>query len=201
MELFDIIEPRHPCAGTLTLSLEDVQLRVSQKMAELKLDERVKESREALSRTWVSSSSKVRGAMGSAWAGLDQYRNQRKASVEEKPKEMAKDKEGDEKENGKGGEEKGEGEKRETFVGGWSAWAAEKRKKAPSFFHREDPVKLEPRSDIGPAPARPLAQWAAAAAKRKSESGSSNTAADSGVVESVRSSSDAHTESMGKEME
>ena len=195
MELFDIIEPRHPCAGTLTLSLEDVQVRVAQKMAELKLDERVKESREALSRTWVSSSSKVRGAMGSALAGLDQYRNQRKAAVEEKAKEKPTDKGGDEREDGKGGEEKGEGEKKETFVGSWTAWATEKRKKAPSLFHREEPVKLEPRADIGPAPARPLAQWAAAA-KRKSESGgSTTTAADSGVVESVRPSSDGHAES------
>ena len=201
MELFDIIEPRHPCAGTLTLSLEDVQVRVAQKMAELKLDERVKESREALSRTWVSSSSKVRGAMGSALAGLDQYRNQRKAAVEEKAKEKATDKGGDEREDGKGGEEKGEGEKKETFVGSWTAWAAEKRKKAPSLFHREEPVKLEPRADIGPAPARPLAQWAAAAAaKRKSESGSSGTGSDSGVVASKRSS-DARSESLGKEIE
>src|SRR5579871_4734242 len=72
-ELFDIIEPRHPCSGTLTLSLEDVQLRVQQKMQDLKFDERMASSKEAISRTWVSSSSKVRGAVGTALANLDQY--------------------------------------------------------------------------------------------------------------------------------
>jgi Transport protein Avl9 len=182
-ELFDIVEPRHPCAGTLTLSLEDVQLRVAQKVADLKIDERVKESRDALSRTWVNSSTKVRGAVGSAWAGLDQYRTQRKP-----PQKAGGEK--DPSPEGDDGAEKKEdgGEKKETFVGSWAAWAAEKRKKA---FHKEEPVRLEPRADIGPAPARPLAQWA----KRKSESSTA-----SGIVGgegSVRSSSDTRAGSVG----
>jgi hypothetical protein len=56
------------------------------------------------------------------------------------------------------------GAKKDSFVGSWTTWAAEKRKKA---FQKEEPPKVE-RVDIGPAPARPLAQWA----KRSSENSS-----------------------------
>jgi hypothetical protein len=139
-ELFDIVEPRHPCSGTATLSLEDVQLRVQQKMQDLKLDERMASSKEAISRTWMSGSSKVRGAMESAWAGIDQYRHShQKPNVESLAETQ--------------GSESPNGAKKESVVGSWATWAAEKRKKA---FQKEEPIE---RPDIGPAPARPLAQW------------------------------------------
>ena len=163
-ELFDIVEPRHPCSGTLTLSLEDVQIRMQQKMQDLKIDEKVVASKEALSRTWVSGSTKVRGAVGSALAGLDQYRTQRKptsssetivnSTASKGPVTPPEVKESD-------------GAKKDSFVGGWATWAAEKRKKA---FQKEEPSKVE-RVDIGPAPARPLAQWA----KRSSENSSTTS--------------------------
>lgn len=172
-ELFDIVEARHPCSGTTTLSLEDVQLRVQQKMQDLKLDEKMVASKEALSRTWVSGSSKVRGAVGSALAGIDQYRSQRKPESSipvssSKPESLTAEAAAPE-----------DGGKKESFVGSWAAWAAEKRKKA---FQKEEPVRLE-RVDIGPAPARPLAQWA----KRTSD-------APSFKVESIRSGSEARVE-------
>jgi hypothetical protein len=131
-------------------------------MQDLKLDEKMVASKEAISRTWITGSSKVRGAVGSALAGIDQYRNQRKPTSEGEgttPVTVARETNG----------------KKDSFVGSWSAWAAEKRKKA---FQKEEPVKVE-RVDIGPAPARPLAQWA----KRSSDTGSSNFG-----VDSVRSS-------------
>jgi hypothetical protein len=195
-ELFDIVEPRHPCAGTSTLSLEDVQLRVAQKMQDLKIDEKMVASKEVLSRTWVQGSTRVRGAVGSAWANLDQYRqSQRKPSANPPPTkdggattekeavgEATTTVEGGGEANGSGAG----GGKKETFVGGWAAWAAEKRKKA---FLKEEPAKVE-RVDIGPAPARPLAMWAA---RKKS----AEIAGVSG--ESVRSSSDTQVESVEKE--
>jgi len=192
-ELFDIIEPRHPCAGAATLSLEDVQLRVQQKMQDLKFDERMASSKEAISRTWVSSSSKVRGAVGSAWANLDQYRSQRKQT----PTTAAVSSDGTttsmtatEEHQINGGTEGASG-KKESFVGSWAAWAAEKRKKA---FQKEEPPKIE-RPDIGPAPARPLAQWA----KRNSEVSAKSI---SPTIESINSSdgkSDTNALEEGKE--
>jgi hypothetical protein len=166
--LFDIVEPRHPCSGTLTLSLEDVQLRVQQKMQELKIDERMASSKEAISRTWMTSSNKVRGAVGSALANLDQYRTQRKQG-QPALSDTSSTAIDETKENT-------EGAKKESFVGGWAAWAAEKRKKA---FQKEELPRIE-RPDIGPAPARPLAQWA----KPSSESSVKST---SPTIQSVSS--------------
>ena len=184
-ELFDIVEPRHPCAGTSTLSLEDMQLRVAQKMQDLKIDEKMVASKEVLSRTWVQGSSRVRGAVGSALANLDQYRQSQKKPTTPQPSTdnpiEEKQEEGETKEIG--GEN---GTRKETFVGGWAAWAAEKRKKA---FQKEEPSRVE-RVDIGPAPARPLAMWAAR--KKSSESAAERK------EESVRSSSDTQVESVEK---
>ena len=171
-ELFDIVEPRHPCSGTATLSLEDVQLRVHQKMQDLKLDEKMASSKEAISRTWVSGSSKVRGAVGSAWAGLDQYRTQRKlGNTSETSNPSTTD-------TAKALNEA----KRESFVGSWASWATEKRKKA---FQKEEPGQIE-KIDIGPAPERPLAQWA----KQRSGTGSGGDSSSKVEGEPVRSSTE-----------
>jgi hypothetical protein len=203
-ELFDIIEPRHPCAGTSTLSLEDMQLRMAQKMQDLKIDEKMVASKEVLSRTWVQGSSKVRAGLGSAWANLDQYRQaQRKPSQPQpgqpqpgQPPTEVKEGDGDGETNGTG--------RKETFVGGWAAWAAEKRKRA---FQKEEPVRVE-RVDIGPAPARPLAMWAAQR-KRSSESGvgtgegkgEEGSVRSSVTGETVRTSSDTQVETVEKDKE
>lgn len=186
-ELFDIIEPRHPCSGTATLSLEDVQLRVQQTMQDLKLDEKMVASKEAISRTWVSGSSKVRGAVGSALAGIDQYRSQKKSMTtttsEGKPTAFeGGSTKNEETVSSTGKETNG---KKDSFVGSWSAWAAEKRKRA---FQKEEPVKFE-RTEIGPAPLRPLAQWA----KRNSDAEGLSLGG-----ESVRSSGETRVEDKGR---
>ena len=176
-DLFDIVDARHPCAGASTLSLEDVRLRVAQNLQDLKLDEKMVASKEAISRTWITSSSKVRGAVGSAWANLDQYRAKKPdtSSTPVTPTTTGPVEKGDTDGQTNGKEEK-EGK---TFVGSWSAWASERRKKV---FQKEEVARPVP-MDIGPAPARPLAQWA----KRASDA--SSTLA-SPRMESVRSSSE-----------
>ena len=140
-------------------------------MQDLKLEEKMASSKEAISRTWTTSSSKVRGAVESAWAGFDQYRAQRKIAADPAEAEKGTNKETD------------EAAKKESFVGGWAAWAAEKRKKA---FQKEEPPKVE-RVDIGPAPARPLAQWAKRSTDAASSSSSGGGAKGVGT-ESIRSS-------------
>ena len=203
-ELFDIIEPRHPCAGTGTLSLEDMQLRMAQKMQDLKIDEKMVASKEVLSRTWVQGSSKVRAGLGSAWANLDQYRQAQRKPSQPQPGQPGQPTEVQPPTEGEGaGETNGMGRK-ETFVGGWAAWAAEKRKRA---FQKEEPARVE-RVDIGPAPARPLAMWAAQR-KRSSESGVSTgegkgeegSVRSSVTGETVRTSSDTQVETVEKDKE
>lgn len=80
--LFSIVEPRHPCAGGLTL--EDVQRRFSQQVAELHLDERVREGREALNRHLSTGQKKVSAAFNSFWSDIDTMRDAQRKKNEEK---------------------------------------------------------------------------------------------------------------------
>ena len=80
--LFSIVEPRHPCAGGLTL--EDVQRRFSQQVAELHLDERVREGREALNRHLSTGQKKVSAAFNSFWSDIDAMRDAQRKKNEEK---------------------------------------------------------------------------------------------------------------------
>lgn len=80
--LFSIVEPRHPCAGGLTF--EDVQRRFSQQVAELHLDERVREGREALNRHLSTGQKKVTAAFNSFWSDIDAMRDAQRKKNEEK---------------------------------------------------------------------------------------------------------------------
>jgi hypothetical protein len=80
--LFSITEPRHPNAGGLTM--EDVQRRISQQVADLHLDERVRESREALGRHLSTGQKKVSAAFNSFWSDIETMREAQRKRNEEK---------------------------------------------------------------------------------------------------------------------
>ena len=81
--LFDIVEPRHPCAGGLTI--EDVQRRLAQQVSELHLDERWQSGREVLSRNFAEGQKKVSSAFNNLWADIEVMREaQRKRHEEQK---------------------------------------------------------------------------------------------------------------------
>lgn len=80
--LFSIVEPRHPCAGGLTI--EDIQRRISQQVAELHLDDRVRESREALGRHLSTGQKKVSAVFNSFWADIDSMRDAQRKRNEER---------------------------------------------------------------------------------------------------------------------
>ncbi|KIW96150.1 uncharacterized protein Z519_03217 [Cladophialophora bantiana CBS 173.52] len=73
--IFDIIEPRHPTGGGLTV--EDLQRRVARGMADLHLDERVREGREQLGRTLQSGRERVEAGMARFWAEVEKAKEQR----------------------------------------------------------------------------------------------------------------------------
>ncbi|KIX05739.1 uncharacterized protein Z518_03711 [Rhinocladiella mackenziei CBS 650.93] len=75
--IFDIIEPRHPTGGGL--SVEDVQRRFQQSVADLHLDERVREGREQLGKTIASGRERVEAGMARFWAEVEKAREQRSA--------------------------------------------------------------------------------------------------------------------------
>ncbi|KAJ5771304.1 Late secretory pathway protein AVL9 [Penicillium nucicola] len=80
--LFSITEPRHPSAGGLTM--EDIQRRVSQQVADLHLDERVREGREALNRHFSTGQKKVTAAFNSFWSDIETMREAQRKRNEEK---------------------------------------------------------------------------------------------------------------------
>ncbi|KAL5342385.1 transport protein Avl9-domain-containing protein [Aspergillus crustosus] len=80
--LFSVAEPRHPSAGGLTI--DDVQRRISQQVADLHLDDRVREGREALNRHISTGQKKVTAAFNSLWADIDSMRETQRKRNDEK---------------------------------------------------------------------------------------------------------------------
>lgn len=80
--LFSVVEPRHPCSGGL--GLEDIQRRIAQQMADMHLDERVRESREALGKHLATGHKKVTSVFNSFWADFEARRDSSRRKNEEK---------------------------------------------------------------------------------------------------------------------
>jgi hypothetical protein len=81
--LFDVIEPRHPTAGGL--SVEDVQRRLTQQVAELHLDERMREGREVLNKNLMLGREKVGQGINKLWSDIEAMREaQRSKAAAEK---------------------------------------------------------------------------------------------------------------------
>lgn len=80
--LFSIVEPRHPCAGGL--NMEDIQRRLGQQVADLHLDDRVREGRETLNRHLSTGQKKVSAAFNSFWTDIETMREAQRKRNEEK---------------------------------------------------------------------------------------------------------------------
>lgn len=70
--IFDVVEPKHPCAGGLTV--EDVQRRVAQQVSELHLDEKYRAGKEVLGKHLAEGSKKFSGALNSLWVDIEAMR-------------------------------------------------------------------------------------------------------------------------------
>jgi len=79
--LFDIVEPRHPCAGGLTM--EDVQRRLAAQVAELHLDERFSQTREVVNKRLADGRTQVTGAFNRVWADIEVMREAQRKKTEE----------------------------------------------------------------------------------------------------------------------
>ncbi|MCJ1301063.1 late secretory pathway protein avl9 [Hypocenomyce scalaris] len=143
--LFDIVEPKHPTAGNLTI--EDVQRRLAQQVAELHLDERFATSKELLNKHLATGQKRVSTAFNNLWADIEVMREaQRKRHEEQKAANLAAAP-GD---STAGGLEKSAstgprfarapdlsqaqaavgaaGHKAGAYISSWGAWASERRK-------------------------------------------------------------------------
>lgn len=78
--LFDIVEPRHPTAGNL--SLEDIQRRLALQIQTLHLDERLASSKELLNKHLATGQKKVSTAFTNLWADIEAMREAQRNRAE-----------------------------------------------------------------------------------------------------------------------
>ncbi len=70
--LFDIVEPRHPTAGNL--SIEDIQRRITQQIQTLHLDDKLATTKENLGKHLQTGREKVGTAVGKVWSDIEAFR-------------------------------------------------------------------------------------------------------------------------------
>lgn len=123
--LFDIVEPKHPCAGGLTM--EDVQRRLQQQVQDLHLDEKFAAGREVLGRNAAAARDKASTMFNRFYADMDSAREAQRKRAED-----TKSISGESVKSAKSPETPAStnttGAKVGAYVGSWATWASEKRK-------------------------------------------------------------------------
>ncbi|EPQ65456.1 Bgt-1230-2 [Blumeria graminis f. sp. tritici] len=128
-QLFDIVEPKHPCAGGLTI--EDVKARMMEQVKEFHLDERFAVGKEILGRNLLAGKEKANTLLSKLYSDMEALRDSQKRKVEE-----AKDKV---QENDRAipievdtnvarFTAQSVGSKAGAYIGSWGVWMEEKRK-------------------------------------------------------------------------
>lgn len=134
--LFDIVEPKHPCAGGLTI--EDVQRRLAAQVAELHLNERFSQTRGVAAARLADGRTHVTSAFNKVWADIEVMREAQRKRTEE-ARAVAAEQEaanpgGNEKvaspgasgNNAQAGVQAAR-QRAGAYLSSWGAWAAEKR--------------------------------------------------------------------------
>ncbi|KAL8786967.1 MAG: hypothetical protein Q9195_007979 [Heterodermia aff. obscurata] len=136
--LFDIVEPRHPTAGNL--SLEDIQRRLALQIQTLHLDDRLATSKEALNRHLATGQKKVSTAFTNLWADIEALREaQLRKRAETSPTSPTRNLTSASGENARGlvgginpaaahASVAAAGQKAGAYLSSWGTWAADKRK-------------------------------------------------------------------------
>lgn len=79
--LFAVSEPRHPCAGGL--SIDDVQRRIAEQVKELHLDERFAQGRDILGRNFAAGREKASTMLNRLYNDMEQLREAQRRRAEE----------------------------------------------------------------------------------------------------------------------
>ncbi|KAI1468714.1 transport protein Avl9-domain-containing protein [Daldinia caldariorum] len=129
--LFDIVEPRHPCAGGLTI--DDVQRRIQQQVQDLHLDERFAVGKEVLGRNLTAGRDKASTIFNKLYADMEALREaQRKRAEESQAAQAAAEKNGAATNNADSTKAQGTGTsvgaRAGAYIGSWTSWAEQKRK-------------------------------------------------------------------------
>lgn len=131
--LFDIVDPKHICAGGLTI--DDVQRRLAQQVSDMHLDEKIAQGREAVGRNLQAGKEKASTVLNKIYADMEAFREAQKKKAEE-----AKLQQEQQQQNAPASPVKSSshssydpnqptyGEKASTYMSSWASWAGEKRK-------------------------------------------------------------------------
>ncbi|KAF4980257.1 hypothetical protein FZEAL_3694 [Fusarium zealandicum] len=129
--LFDIVDPRHPCAGGL--NIEDVQRRIAEQVKELHLDERFAQGREVLGRNFAAGREKASFVLNRLYSDMEALREAQRRRAEE-ARAMSPTAQAasgppvgyDASRAGQTGQSAGA--RAGAYIGSWAAWAGEKRR-------------------------------------------------------------------------
>lgn len=132
-QLFDIVEPRHPMAGGLTI--EDVQRRLASQISELHLDERFNQTREVVGKRLADGRTQVSSAFNKVWADIEVMREaQRKRAEDARANAAASPQSEEASRFAKPDLTKAQAsvsaasQRAGAYLSSWGSWAAEKRK-------------------------------------------------------------------------
>ncbi|KAI0482247.1 transport protein Avl9-domain-containing protein [Xylariaceae sp. FL0804] len=139
--LFDIVEPKHPCAGGLTV--DDVQRRIQQQVQDLHLDERFANGKEVLGRNLAAGRDKASTMFNKFYSDMEALREAQRKRAEES-RAAAAAAQGSSEKNETFGTGAGAGynvdvsraqntvssvgAKAGAYIGSWTSWADQKRK-------------------------------------------------------------------------
>lgn len=129
--LFDIVEPKHPCAGGLTI--EDVQRRLSEQVKEYHLDERFAVGKEVLGRNLAAGKQKASTVFNKLYSDMEALREAQRRKHEEARREAEKNGlpspgfQGPDLNTAKQTVQS-VGSKAGAYIGSWGTWVGEKRK-------------------------------------------------------------------------
>ncbi|KAI1488372.1 transport protein Avl9-domain-containing protein [Biscogniauxia mediterranea] len=126
--LFDVVEPRHPCAGGL--SMDDVQRRIQQQVQDLHLDEQFAVGKEVLGRNLAAGRDKASTMLNRLYANMESYREaQRKRAEENRAAQAAAEKNGTATNGDQAKAQQASVSSRAgSYIGSWATWADQKRK-------------------------------------------------------------------------
>ncbi|KAH6607699.1 lalv9 family [Trichoderma cornu-damae] len=128
--LFAVSEPKHPCAGGL--SIEDVQRRIAEQVKELHLDERFAQGRDILGRNFAAGREKASTMLNRLYSDVEQLREaqRRRADEAAKANEAGKNSgDGISVDTAKAQEAtQTVGSRASAYMASWASWAGEKRK-------------------------------------------------------------------------
>ncbi|KAI6244792.1 Late secretory pathway protein AVL9 [Erysiphe necator] len=127
--LFDVVEPKHPCTGSLTI--EDVKARMMDQVKEFHLDERFAVGKEILGRNLQAGKEKANVIFSKLYADMEALRETQRRKVEENRSEAQRN----------GGTSslsldinaarttaQSMSSKAGAYIGSWGMWMEEKRK-------------------------------------------------------------------------